>query len=167
MVNTGAHTRMPHSAGKGAKQGRATATRDEAAATGRPGKHTSVDVALPLSTPPDAWTPTALSTRSRTLSAANARNRANPICLDSDDNDMPDTAFGVQHAAAVKALRDSGAPVNYGSVIRESMRSTLYHGPPAPYDRSKDTPADHARESYLRSLRMKKILAEMYPTLDA
>ena len=89
MVNTGAHTRMPHSTGKGAKQGRATATRDEAAATGRPGKHTSVDVALPLSTPPDAWTPTALSTRSRTLSAANARNRANPICQDSDDNDRP------------------------------------------------------------------------------
>ena len=80
---------MPHSAGKGAKQGRATATCDEAAATGRPGKHASVDVALPLSTPPDAWTPTALSTRSRTLSAANARNRANPICLDSDDNDRP------------------------------------------------------------------------------
>ena len=84
-----------------------------------------------------------------------------------DMHDMPDTAFGVQHAAAVKALRDSGAPVNYGSVIRESMRSILYHGPPAPYDRSKDTPADHARESYLRSLRMKKILAEMYPTPDA
>ena len=80
-----------------------------------------------------------------------------------DMHDMPDTAFGVQHAAAVKALRDSGAPVNYGSVIREWMRSTLNHGPPAPYDSSKDTPADHARESCLRRTRMFKRLDEMFP----
>ena len=78
-------------------------------------------------------------------------------------HDMPDTAFGVQHAAAVQALRDSGAPVNYGSVIREWMRSTLNHGPPAPYDSSKDTPADHARESCLRRTRMFKRLDEMFP----
>ena len=35
---------MPHSAGKGAKRERATATGDEATATGRPGKHIKLKV---------------------------------------------------------------------------------------------------------------------------
>jgi hypothetical protein len=80
-----------------------------------------------------------------------------------DMHDMPDTAFGVQHAAAIKALRERGEPVNYGSVIRQTMRSTFIIDPLPQYDPATDTPAHHARESCLRRLRTFKILDEMYP----
>jgi hypothetical protein len=78
-------------------------------------------------------------------------------------HDIPEAAFLEHHAAAVKALRDSGAPVNYGSVFRESRRQTLEHGPPPPYDIWKDTPIHHARISAVRRLRMLQMLDEMYP----
>ena len=84
-----------------------------------------------------------------------------------DIHDMPDTAFGVQHLAAIQALRDSGAPVNYGSVIRESMCSTLNHGPPPPYDPATDTPAHHAWESAVRRRHVLQMLDRMYPDSHA
>ena len=78
-------------------------------------------------------------------------------------NDMPEAAFLVHHAAAVKALRDSGAPVNYGSVIRESMRSTLDHGPSPPYDPATDTPAHRAWESAVRRRHVLQMLDRLDP----
>ena len=78
-------------------------------------------------------------------------------------HDMPDAAFEVHHVAAVNALRDSGAPVNYGSVFRESRHQTLNHGPPPPYDILKGTPIHHAHESAVRRYQMLQMLDEMYP----
>ena len=86
----------------------------------------------------------------RAAMPAKSPNSKDNVLKPFKGKDMPEAAFLVHHAAAVNALRDSGAPVTYDSVIRETMRSTLNHGPPAPYDSSKDTPADHARESSLR-----------------